>query len=532
MSRMINMYMSKYGFEYFNQRITTLNEMARLWTPLLNIKDKGPIANAISDYVGKVMKKGGELTIKNPNGTETVEEVPALRKQTLVNRKLRYFIYMMEKMYKNDYSSSDFLPPNFESLSKAEQEKYEGNDVIFQRARDILGLDPTVAYKKQPGTEEYPELYASGVVYRAAIVKRVKESSYPSSKEFKELAENNNTILEFAKLNRITQNSAYSIRKAAEVESKYSVPLQEHDKLLTFIGPIIRKINIQTRANLRIKDMAKYKSAKAVKEMKSASPSNVNIDTENVATLMAAIDNIDYYRNRVEEIIKDEKKKNKGAKVSDILINIHNNYSNIPLPFLKELRSNTQLNQFFNELKQIYSNISNTGASYDEIISQLNSLKNKKINAVIDMLVQEFNDLLKNIEQTASELGVATGEVSELVGEYPEYQKEVLLKFLDTPEKKAAFDQWYNQIYLVNKNRNISELENQLNALDSGESIGIEGGEDDGEEQEETIKESYVMGYMTEQVCKDRFRTKGEFKDRGFQKARNYSEWMWANSRR
>ena len=35
-------------------------------------------------------------------------------------------------------------------------------------------------------------------------------------------------------------------------------------------------------------------------------------------------------------------------------------------------------------------------------------------------------------------------------------------------------------------------------------------------------KESYVMGYMTEQVKKDKFKPLGEFKERGFRKPTNY----------
>lgn len=41
-------------------------------------------------------------------------------------------------------------------------------------------------------------------------------------------------------------------------------------------------------------------------------------------------------------------------------------------------------------------------------------------------------------------------------------------------------------------------------------------------------KESYVMSYMTEQVSKDRFKPKGEFRDRGIRKL-NYLEWLERN---
>ena len=57
--------------------------------------------------------------------------------------------------------------------------------------------------------------------------------------------------------------------------------------------------------------------------------------------------------------------------------------------------------------------------------------------------------------------------------------------------------------------------------------------DDDDDEDEEKekkkkkLKESYVMGYMTEQVQKDNLNNpKGEFKDRGFKKPTNYAQWM------
>jgi hypothetical protein len=47
--------------------------------------------------------------------------------------------------------------------------------------------------------------------------------------------------------------------------------------------------------------------------------------------------------------------------------------------------------------------------------------------------------------------------------------------------------------------------------------------------KEKRYAESYVMNYMTEQVSKDRFKPKGEFKSRGFKKM-NYLEWLERNS--
>lgn len=84
---------------------------------------------------------------------------------------------------------------------------------------------------------------------------------------------------------------------------------------------------------------------------------------------------------------------------------------------------------------------------------------------------------------------------------YDGYSENVLHEVLDTPEKKKVFDQWYRISRKMKKP--VTEIQS--------ESFG-------------------VMGYLKEQVEKDRLiNSRGEFKDRGFKRPKNYAHWMWLN---
>jgi hypothetical protein len=155
--------------------------------------------------------------------------------------------------------------------------------------------------------------------------------------------------------------------------------------------------------------------------------------------------------------------------------------------------------------------------------------------------------------------------------EFPGYPKAVTDKFLTTPELRENFKKWNN--YRINNMISRQEkIEGIINTLKwgEGETPGEldqvrRGFEDfvskrphlapkkkgeaptkkptmkqkeeeakfdadnwsptDYDMPEEDEESSYIMGYMTEQIHKDKFKTKGEFKDRGFKKM-SYHDWI------
>ena len=84
---------------------------------------------------------------------------------------------------------------------------------------------------------------------------------------------------------------------------------------------------------------------------------------------------------------------------------------------------------------------------------------------------------------------------------YDGYSENVLHKVLDDDEKRNIFDQWYRL------SRKMKTPESNLQS----ENVG-------------------VMSYFEEQIIKDSLsHNRGEFKDRGFKKPKNYAHWLWLN---
>lgn len=112
---------------------------------------------------------------------------------------------------------------------------------------------------------------------------------------------------------------------------------------------------------------------------------------------------------------------------------------------------------------------------------------------------------------------------------YEGYDTRVLEKVLDSDEKWEIFDQWYAMEKIrrarQNAKQNIDDVGDvgEFNkALDTRLGKGKESGREESEEG--------VMGYFSEQVFKDSFKSeKGIFVERGFKKPVNYAHWLALN---
>jgi len=171
-------------------------------------------------------------------------------------------------------------------------------------------------------------------------------------------------------------------------------------------------------------------------------------------------------------------------------------------------------------------------------------------------LISELGEYLLGVTQREKEQNIDES------GEFEGYDKESLAQVLDTPEKEDIFRSHY-ELKQAEADRQ-SEIEEkrftaglkkyeryQQSASGSGieaqiEKLMLKAEESDNPSEIKQIKrkieallkkrdepedEKGVMGYMTEQVNKDKHLNNiGEYKDRGFKKPVNYNHWMMLNS--
>jgi len=211
---------------------------------------------------------------------------------------------------------------------------------------------------------------------------------------------------------------------------------------------------------------------------------------------------------------------------------------------------------------------------FEQSVESYKEGKPKSVSRIMDMWLNEIQELQftadmfsKHMpdEPTSSERPENSNE------EFPGYPKSVTDKFLTTPELKENFKKW-NNFRINNMMAKQEKIENQINALKWGEAEApgeldrvrrgfenflstrpemapVKKGQvpvkkptqkqreeeatfdadnyapSDYDYPEEDEESSYVMGYMTEQVNKDKFKSKGEFKDRGCKKM-SYHAWI------
>lgn len=223
-----------------------------------------------------------------------------------------------------------------------------------------------------------------------------------------------------------------------------------------------------------------------------------------------------------------------------------------------------------------------TPSEFEEQMKKMISEVSPKKAIILNMIVDEVHDLADFTSSMADlQNSIGSGEKS-----YEGYDKDVLAKILDTPEKMELFDKWYdfNTQWRKAKNDKLEELwirkliqqnffdrkgiednkqdrfmspdiqalmnqqaqiyramEDESNPekqaaykkkLDTiTKEIKFKRGEGNTPAPEEQ-EESGVMEYMTEQVSKDNHnvkKEKGKFVDRGFRKPINYAHWLHIN---
>lgn len=189
------------------------------------------------------------------------------------------------------------------------------------------------------------------------------------------------------------------------------------------------------------------------------------------------------------------------------------------------------------------------GLTEEQWVNLINKMKVKDPN------IAELGQYLLQVSQQEKEQNIDESD------EFEGYDREVLAKVLDTPEKEDIFRSWYelkqaeaDRQSEIDEKRFASAMKKHNKFMRSGSGvehqieelmIKAEESDDPGEirrikkhierlqkkrEWEAKKEENGVMGYMTEQVFKDSFTDKrGKFVDRGFKKPVNYAHWLDIN---
>jgi len=539
LSRMLNISVNKFDFDYYVKRAEVLTEMARPSPWVQGGSEAGSTIKSIFDSVGKVMSRGGEV-----NG----EFVPGMGGNRYVNRALRYIIFLLSGI--DEASDSDEVGDD------------EANHEIISAACNILGI-PKEGWRKVYNDPDK--------LYRAAITKSITDHADKiMSPEFKQKALDNNNILNYVANNRITNAFSYTAGQQRS-ERHGGMSPEDIDAAQTSIKDLLTKIH-----KAQFYKRKKKNPELAQKEAEGgAEISNDFIDNAFLITdaLEVLIDNGKHIQQTVNAQLSKFRNADEDTK-NDILNDLADDYPHLTPEYIHTLYgANIKL---LETLHDAYSKLHASGIDMGDFNNKIEQFKSKNpesIKKLMDLWLYEIGEL-------QSSLGLLDKyDVEPDKSEFPGYDQEILDAVLVNPgdkEKFAKFHRWL-QNEMIGKTNKIQE---QIHAIKWGDSeipgekeqmrrgfqsfldkrpqlkkqgasaeasavqqqlgkaptnkapsrpmnipIKPNARKEREEEDEETIEESAVMHYMTEQVSKDRFQPKGEFKERGCKKL-NYHDWI------
>ena len=148
-----------------------------------------------------------------------------------------------------------------------------------------------------------------------------------------------------------------------------------------------------------------------------------------------------------------------------------------------------------------------------------------KMNKFKRELLVLNGDIAANITAEQESFDQYFNATTNKLGDTVDRNKELDYAQLKKDLKAKPREKW-SEVDLINaKKLGISTDDGNVSASDEAEAFKYLQANSGFKRQ----SESYVMDYMTEQVSKDRFTPNGEFKERGFKKTVNYSQWMDIN---
>lgn len=540
--------MSKYGFDYFSQRVELLSEMARPSSTLV-----GPAGERMTQLLAKIngiMRVGG--TITNDDGSTTqVAGLPSAKGKEKTGSMVqilgyKYVIGLISGILNDD--EVDLLNEPEVEVEKSGKTR----DEFRNASMDILGIERNAKDKGLPRPI---------IMYYKAIGKWTSENEETVlSQEFADRLTDPNKILKFInpEWRREASHSNTGRAKAEEVRDTFGMEVTGYHQIVSSIAPQLKQIN-------RFGHYENMRKNPTVPNQTNIVNSNIATDnifitiyvlndmklfTETIGKVIASNMDLEAFHNTLAYgIDKDEdESENMQMKFYTISTQISKlnqtyfskkyNLNDDALRGLMNLASNPRYSDYISETIEYFEEFTD-GMTVNEIRKELDSQKS--------FMDEDVHPLLDIIGLKVDELSEET-----LNNSYPEFSQIILDKVLPTSDLKEKFDTWYNKVYLPER---MKKLENKIQShkdfadtKSAGEHDNLnrasdnlkqkqldriskleseyENSEYSGDDTKE-YKESYVMGYMAEQVNKDKFKTKGEFKERGFKKPTNY--WQGRN---
>jgi hypothetical protein len=549
--------MSEYGFDYFVSRRNVLVEMAAPDKSLEKI-----FANR-EDIKNKLLSIRANLNLKMKRGGFTNSEgevVPGLPDNVRTNRVLRYIVYMLLGMgedknvdFEDDTNIEDFVKRN--------------NEEIISKCADVLDIPSDENWRKYPYDDKSKigiDLSDPDKLYRAATIKLIMDNpNLILSQDFERKILDPTNIANFVKPNRTAMHSGYSINKARELESFHGKSIKDIHASQMDIKDIVTKVNRAMYA----KSMRKY--PKALDTIETTSPDKHNNFMNNVLDILASLTDWIDIKSALDKIVGTNI--NLDHVDSEDVIEKIGYFNNqvlggglaatymASLAFLPHDRTG---NTLLDDLYEQFYDLKDDGISLEDFKKEIDDIKSytpEESHPTLDLIV---NDVMSQVPTEASQKSK----------EFAGFDEDVIQKFITTSEEKEAFKRYY--VWLLKEmERNIEIKSAKLEKLKHGDDMSsaemsdfrknyaifmskvgktaknksdkelskyglspedLESGDMDVQHHAEISKpyeqnESYVMNYMTEQVSKDRFKSHGEFKDRGFKKPMNYAHWLMIN---
>lgn len=546
--------MEKYNFDYYIQRAEILSEMANLPKKLLSIGPAGEKMYQYKKIINNVMKSGGSYT--DEDGVEIdVPGLPSGKGTPLQNRGNRYIIRAISGLM-------DEVPEDYEN-ARDENDFTGGGDELTKKALEILGLAGEQRWRER-AKQEFG-IVNSGDLYSRAIEKWTAENQEKVlSDEFGKWLTDSKNILEYLSPPvRKASHTAYGQRKTAEKEELYGMDLEDLHSIISSIAPYLKKIHeLQGYGRRKKLQMTPGSS----KKMTGSDEGINNAGTKNVAIILAVLENLIAAKAMFSTVIKNNVPT--GVDFNEILNTdnpneldenarqilgvilqqavaaneryLDNEFSDTEISALLKLNPESQYADLLTEMLEFFEELVETGLTVEEIQKELKFYQSSILDPKIYPIIGKLNtDLLSYTDEEPNV-------------EYPEYSQEILTKVLTSPELQQSFKLWYTKVYLPTK---IKKLQKEIQTREfskggrealPGETTKMQNRANDKSKKLEELEaeyenpeyagdikksysESYVMGYMTEQVQKDKFKPRGEFKDRGFKRPRNYAEGKWMN---
>ena len=353
------------------------------------------------------------------------------------------------------------------------------------------------------------------------------------------------------------QLTHHSSKIAANVrEEQYGLSVRAYNELISISRPIRTQLSYLQRAEAKKKPSTVSVETTIPKESQSKNEI-ANMYTENIDNILIVLLQMKHYKTTIDDLVQNNMERFNGDYEESIDV-IHDDYPNMPVSVIKSI-SKLNGTKMIDRLYTSFLQMEDTGISLEDFNSSMETVKQNSPTTAgfVDFFVNEVN----------SKINIFGLRPSESSKNYPGFKQEHIKRVIDTPKKKNIFDLYYNKIYVKDLKRRVDELQQQIDVSLGKEVVGkpitsyamkaaLKNFEQKGSRAEDMERErkaaerarweaankqsnkvgkevqdiigkapkneSYVMEYMIEQISKDKFKPKGEFKDRGFIKPTNY----------